>query len=388
MLKNKKILLGITGGIAAYKSVELARQLIKSGAIVKTIMTKSAMEFISPLTFRTITQETVSFKLFDNEAPIEHISLADWADILVIAPATANIIGKIANGIADDLLSTTIMATTCPKLLIPAMNVNMYENLIVQENIKKLKEYEYHILEPDNGDLACGYKGKGRMPDINEILYAIKTAIFYKQDLSNKKILISAGASIEKIDPMRYITNVSSGKMGLSIARAAFLRGANVTIIHSSLKDTLPFYTNNIEVLSAGSMYKEMINHYKKYDIIIMCAAVADYTPSNPSDKKIKKKDDMTLELKRTKDILAELGKLKKPKQILVGFAAESEDIVENAKKKLNEKNLDMIVANHLDTAGRDEAELYIITKEKTIYNKGDKFAISHGILNSIINKE
>jgi phosphopantothenoylcysteine decarboxylase/phosphopantothenate--cysteine ligase len=405
MLKDKKILLCVCGGIAIYKSVDLASRLKKEGAIVKTVMTQSAMEFITPLTFRAITHETVSYKLFNAEAPIEHISLADWADLIVIAPATANIIGKIANGIADDLLTTVVMAATCPKLIVPAMNVNMWENPIVQGNIKKLvggghiaspmelAEWGgvgggYHILQPDSGTLACGSEGKGRMPEPEEIIYAIKSALYHHYDLKGKKILITAGASIERIDPMRHISNVSTGKMGLSLVRAAYLRGAEVTLVHSNLTEKLPYYSKNIQALSADEMYQAIMKIYINFDIIIMCAAVADFTPVHKSKQKIKKKDNMSLELTRTKDILSELGKLKKKTQLLIGFAAESENIIENAKEKLTKKNLDLIVGNSLSTAGTNDSEIYVITKKgKPLKYKGDKFYLANQILSLIPNQ-
>ena len=394
MLKDKKILLCLCGGIAVYKCVDLASMLVKAGATVKTIMTESAMEFVTPLTFKSITKESVSYKMFNPEAPIEHISLADWADLIVIAPATANIIGKIANGIADDLLSTTVMAAKCPKLIVPAMNVNMWENPIVQENIGKLKrlerrQKEYLVLEPDKGVLACGYEGKGRLPAVEEIVYAIKAALYVKTPRvqSSIKVLVTAGASVERIDPMRHITNVSSGKMGLALARVAYLRGAEVTIIHSSISEKLPYYTHNIEALSAQEMYAEVMKVYKDFDIIIMCAAVADYTPESPSKHKIKKKDDMAISLIRTKDILLELGKSKRAEQVLIGFAAESENLIENAKEKLIKKNLDVIVANDLSNAGKSDSEIFVLKKGSDSVEQygGEKFLLANEIFDSVI---
>jgi len=394
MLKDKKILLCLCGGIAVYKCVDLASMLVKAGATVKTVMTESAMEFVTPLTFKSITKESVSYKMFNPEAPIEHISLADWADLIVIAPATANIIGKIANGIADDLLSTTVMAAKCPKLIVPAMNVNMWENPIVQENIDKLKrlerrQKEYLVLEPDKGVLACGYEGKGRLPAVEEIVYAIKAALYVKTPRvqSSIKVLVTAGASVERIDPMRHITNVSSGKMGLALARVAYLRGAEVTIIHSSISEKLPYYTHNIEALSAQEMYAEVMKVYKDFDIIIMCAAVADYTPESPSKHKIKKKDDMAISLIRTKDILLELGKSKRAEQVLIGFAAESENLIENAKEKLIKKNLDVIVANDLSNAGKSDSEIFVLKKGSDSVEQygGEKFLLANEIFDSVI---
>ena len=365
MIKDKKILLCLCGGIAVYKCVELASLLVKSGAIVKTIMTKSAMEFVSPLTFQSITKETVSYKMFDTRANIEHISLSDWADIIVIVPATANIIGKIASGIADDLLTTTVMAAKCPILIVPAMNVNMYENPIVQENIEKLERYDYKILEPETGWLACGVVDKGRMPCVEEILFAIKTYLYYKLDLKGKSILITAGASIERIDQMRHITNVSSGKMGIALARAAYFRGADVSLVHASVYEKIPYFLKCIKALSASEMYDVSMKLFPDTDCVIMCAAVADFTIKNPLLGKLKKAETLTLNLDKSVDILEEMGK-KKDKQFLIGFAAESENLIENAQKKLEKKNLDIIVANNLSVAGKDEAEIVILKKSQS----------------------
>jgi len=391
MLQEKKILLCLCGGIAAYKCIEMASLLVKSGAIVKTIMTKSAMEFVTPLTFQTITKNRVVYNLFDSNGPIEHISLSDWADIIVIIPATANIIGKLANGIADDLLTTTVMASTCPKLVVPAMNVKMFENPIVQDNLRKLKQYDYKILPVETGRLACGYVGAGRLLAIKEVIYAIKTFLTYSRDLINKSILVTAGASIEKIDPMRYITNVSSGKMGLAIARAASFRGGNVTFVHSLIKEKVPFYLQNAQTFSANDMYVHLMQIFTNFDIIIMCAAVADYTINSPSEKKIKKAGTFTLELERTKDILEDMGKNKKEHQYLIGFAAESENLLQNAIEKLQKKKIDMIVANDLNTAGKDISEIVILKensfdKDGLISHKGDKFYIAHKILDEYKN--
>jgi phosphopantothenoylcysteine decarboxylase/phosphopantothenate--cysteine ligase len=387
MLKGKKILLGITGGIAAYKAVELAGKLTKKGAVVKTVMTKNACEFVSPLTFKSITHQPVITKFFDPEAEIEHISLADWADIIVIAPATANIMGKVASGIADDLLSTTIMAAKAPVLFVPSMNVHMYENPIVQENISKLSKLGYFFMEPETGQLACGYEGMGRFPKTDEILYYIKSYLNYKKDLKNKSILITTGSCREKIDPMRFISNYSTGKMGLSLARAAFIRGANVKMIYGIVSEQIPEYLETITTSNAEEMYKATIKEFSNNQVIIMTAAVADYTPAKPSKLKIKKTEDMVLKLKRTKDILFELGKRKSKDQVLVGFAAESEKIVENARKKLKKKNLDFIAANNLEVAGKEETEIVFIGKELEEKITGDKFFVAHRILDLILNK-
>ncbi len=385
MLKRKKILLGITGGIAAYKAVDLASRLTKMGAEVKTVMTANACEFISPITIKSITHQPVITKMFDINADIEHISLADWADIVVIAPATANIIGKTATGIADDLLSTTIMATTAPVLFVPAMNIHMYENPIVQENIDRLSNLGYFFMEPEFGRLACGYEGKGRYPENDEIIYHISTYIKYKKDLKGKEVLVTAGASRESIDPMRFITNHSSGKMGLALARAAHIRGANVKLIHSSLGVKVPEYLESIETITAEEMYSAVQKVYPASDVTFMTAAVADYTPSKPEKQKIKKTEALELELTRTKDILKELGEKKTKNQILVGFAAESENIKENALIKIKEKNLDFICANDLKVSGEDNTELIILGHEIEQKIKGDKFSTAHQILDIVL---
>ncbi|MDP8204319.1 MAG: bifunctional phosphopantothenoylcysteine decarboxylase/phosphopantothenate--cysteine ligase CoaBC [Candidatus Tenebribacter mawsonii] len=387
MLKDKKILLGITGGIAAYKAVDLASKLTKMGAEVKTIMTAHACEFVSPITFKSITHQPVITTMFDIDADIEHISLADWADMLVIAPATANIIGKTASGIADDLLSTTIMATTAPVLFVPAMNIHMYKNPIVQENINKLSELNYYFMEPEFGILACGYEGKGRYPKNEEIIFNIITLLKYKKDLFGRNVLVTAGASREEIDPMRFITNYSTGKMGLALARAAHIRGAKVTFVHSYVQVKIPEYFNSIESISAKEMHNVVLEEFSKSDITFMTAAVADYTPVKSSKQKIKKSDNMNLELKRTKDILKELGEKKSTDQILVGFAAESENLTENALKKFEKKNLDFICANNISVTGDDDTEILILGNGAEIKLNGSKFSVAHQILDIVLKK-
>lgn len=387
MFKNKKILLGVCGGIAAYKAVDLASFLTKQGAEVRTILTQSACELVSPVTFKSITHQKVVTKMFDPQADIEHISLADWADLALVTPATANMIGKIASGIADDLLSTTIMATIAPVCFVPAMNIHMYENSIVQENIEKLKKHGYFFMEPEFGKLACGYEGKGRFPKTNEIIYFAGTHLYYKQDLNNIPILITAGACREKIDPMRFITNLSSGKMGLALARAAYFRGAKVTFVHAAVEENIPEYFETKPGISAAEMYEAVTKEFPKNKIIIKAAAVADFTPVQKSENKIKKNDDLQLELKRTKDILAVLGKRKTKEQILIGFAAESENIIENAINKLQKKNLDFIAANDLSVTGKNETEIILISNEDQIKICGSKFEAAHKILDQIKEK-
>lgn len=386
MISSSKILLGITGGIAAYKAVELASLLTRKGAQVKTIMTANATEFISPLTVKSITHQPVITRYFNPEADIEHISLADWADLLVIAPATANIIGKVAGGIADDLLSTTIMATTAPVLFVPAMNVHMYENPIVQDNIRKLSGLGYFFAEPETGELACGYRGKGRFPAPSEISFYIETYLKYKRDLSEYSFLITTGACREKIDPMRFISNYSSGRMGLAIARAAYLRGADVHLIAGVTSVPVPPYLKTTLVTTAAEFHQAVMEAFPASGITVMAAAISDYTPANPSSMKIKKGNDLQLPLQRTKDVLEELGRIKKPDQLLIGFAAESENLRDNAQLKMKKKNLDLIVANNLNTAGREDTEVLILGKNFEEDITGSKFFVAHRLLDLIIN--
>lgn len=353
MIKGKTVVLGVTGGIAAYKAAELTRLLIKAGVRVHVIMTKGAMEFVTPLTFQALSKNPVHTDMFSltREAEVGHISLADRADLFAIAPATANIIGKIAGGIADNLLTTSITATKAPVLLAPAMNCNMYENLIVQGNIKKLKGFGYLFMEPDTGELACGYEGKGRMAEPSDILEEIEIIMSHK-DLKGKKILVTAGPTHEAVDPVRFVGNRSSGKMGYALARMAVRRGAEITLISgpSSLKPIAR--VNFILVESAEEMRRAVRANLKNVTAVIMAAAVADYRPVKAASEKIKKgKWPLSVELEKAQDILAEIGG-KKGKRLLIGFAAETENLVANAKKKLKEKNLDLVVANNVMEPG------------------------------------
>lgn len=353
MLENKKIVLGVTGGIAAYKAAELIRALIKKGAQVRVIMTKSAKEFITPLTLQTLSQNQVYTDMFVPAEKYEmaHITLADFADAFVIAPATANIIGKISSGIGDDLLSTTIMAQEKPTLICPAMNDKMLANPIVQENIHKLKKLGYIVMESAQGELACKTSGKGRLPDIADIVEEIEKLLTPK-DLKGRKILITAGPTEEPLDPVRYITNLSSGKMGYALAIEAHRRGAEVTLVSGPTNLPLPPVQKIIKVRTAKEMYKAVIDHYKKTEIIIKAAAVADYSPKTLAAEKIKKdKKTLSLDLKNNPDIIAEVGK-NKGGRILVGFAMETQNLLANAREKLKKKNMDLIVANNLREEG------------------------------------
>jgi phosphopantothenoylcysteine decarboxylase/phosphopantothenate--cysteine ligase len=369
MLKGKKIVLGITGGIAAYKAAELTRALIKEGAQVRVIMTKNATAFISPLTLQTLSNNIVYTEMYltPDQYDIAHITLAEFADAFVIAPATGNIIGKIAAGIADDLLSTTIMATDKPTLICPAMNEKMLANPIVQENISKLKKYKYVIMESGVGELACKTTGAGRLPEIPEIVEEIEK-LLTPQSLAGEKILITAGPTEEPLDPVRFITNLSSGKMGYALARVSSRRGAQVTLITGPTNLSLPSVENVINVRTAQEMHKAVIDNYKKSTVIIKAAAVADYRPKVIASEKIKKDDKpRSIELERNPDIIAEIGQNKK-NIILVGFAMETKDLLANAREKLKKKNMDLIVANSLREEGAgfktDTNKVTIIDRE------------------------
>lgn len=354
MLKNKVVVVGITGGIAAYKSAELVRRLKKKGAEVYCIMTNSAQEFITPLTMQTLSQNPVFTEMFGkvHQWNVEHISLADRADLLLVVPATANIIGKVCSGIADDLLTTTIMAAKAPIIMAPAMNVNMYLNPVIQRNIENLKGLGYYFVEPGCGDLACGYQGQGRLANMDVIMDCVEELTEENKPLQRKKVLVTAGPTCEPLDPVRYFTNWSSGKMGYAIAREARLMGAEVTLVSGPTK-LEPFSgVKLVPVKTAQQMYEAVLQHFENSDIVIKAAAVADYRPIEEADDKLKKQGgDMTLKLTRTPDILAELGRRKGP-QILVGFAAETRNLLNYATEKLKKKNLDFIVANNLTKEG------------------------------------
>lgn len=374
MLTGKTVVLGVTGSIAAYKIANLARMLIKLGAEVYVLMTKNAENFINPITFETLTKHKCLIDTFDRnfEYSVEHVALAKAADVVMIAPASANMIGKIANGIADDMLTTTVMACPCKKIIAPAMNHNMFHNPIVQDNIEKLRGYGYEIVKPANGMLANGDIGDGRMPDEELLLEYIIKEIAYEKDLAGKKVLVTAGATMEAIDPVRYITNHSSGKMGFALAKNAMRRGAEVTLVMGKCEIEPPELVNVIRVKSAKEMLDACVKAAPDMDIIIKAAAVADYRPKTVSNEKVKKHDgDMTIELERTDDILKYLGEHKKDGQIICGFSMETENLLENSRAKLKKKNADMIVANSLkqDGAGfgTDTNIVTLITKKDEI---------------------
>ncbi len=352
-LQGRNILLGVTGGIAAYKAVELLRLLVKEGARVWTVMTRSATEFVGPLTFQTLSGNAVRTDLFSptQEGEIEHIGLADRAHLAVVAPATANIIGKMAHGIADDMLSTVLLAVRCPVVVCPAMNVNMYEHPAVQENLRTLKARGVRIVEPQEGELACGWEGKGRLADLEHILEAMRAAVS-PQDLAGEHVLVTAGPTWEAMDPVRFISNRSSGKMGFAVARVAMRRGAQVTLVSGPAQLIPPPGARLVSVTSAQEMHQAVMDHLKEATVVVKAAAVADYRPKRFHTQKMKKGEGgLSLSLERTKDILSEVG-AKKGNRLLIGFAAETQQLRRNAQEKLRKKNLDWIVANDVTKPG------------------------------------
>lgn len=393
MLKGKTVLLGVSGGIAAYKMPNLARMLIKAGAEVHVIMTKNACEFITPFTFETLTKHKCIVDTFDKnfEYSVEHVSLAKKADLLIIAPATANVIAKLACGIADDMLTTTALACNCPKIIAPAMNTNMYSNPITFDNIQKLKHYGYEEIPPESGMLANGDIGNGRLPNESLLFDYILKTIALLHDMDGMRVLVTAGATCESIDPVRYITNHSTGKMGAALAKRAMLRGAKVTLIAGKTECELPNFVDVIKVKSAEDMYNAVRAYAYKQDIIIKAAAVADYTPKIVAEQKIKKNDgDMTIELVRTKDILKSLGEFKREGQLICGFSMETENLIENSRKKLKKKNADMIVANSISDKGAgfgvDTNIVTIITEnDETSLGLLSKDAVADEILTKLI---
>ncbi len=394
LFMKKTIVLGVTGGIAAYKIADLASRLTKEGFDTHVIMTKNATEFITPLTFETLTGNKCITDTFarDFEWDVKHISLAKRADALLIAPATANVIAKLAAGIADDMLTTTVLAMKCPMILSPSMNTAMYENPITQRNLTYLKTLDYQIIEAESGVLACKDIGKGRLPK-TEVLYAyLMKALCDKRDLINKKILITAGPTQEKIDPVRYITNHSTGKMGYELAKAAYYRGAEVVLVSGKTHLEPPIGIKTIVVSSAQEMFEEVKNQAQHADIVIKAAAVADFTPQMSASEKMKKKDSLewSLPLKRTTDILAYLGEHKKTNQKICGFSMETQNLLENSRKKLEKKHADMIVANHLKEEGAgfgvDTNIVTIITKDQVIpLEKMSKESVAHHILDELL---
>ncbi len=393
MLKGKTVLLGVTGSIAAYKMANVASMLIKLEADVHVIMTQNATQFITPVTFETLTGNKCMVDTFDRnfQFHVAHVSLAKKADVLLIAPASANVIGKLANGIADDMLTTTALACTCKKIIAPAMNTNMFHNPIVQDNLKKLGEYGYDVIAPESGFLACRDTGDGKMPKEEVLVNHIIREIAYEKDLKGMKVIVTAGPTQESIDPVRYITNHSTGKMGYELAKAAMLRGAEVTLVSGVTTLEKPMFVDFVQVKSAEDMFEAMKARFLENDIIIKAAAVADYKPKSYHDEKTKKKDgDMSIELDRTQDILKYMGEHRREGQFYCGFSMETQNMLENSRVKLTKKNIDMVVANNLKVAGsgfgtdtnvvtmiskQEEIQLELLTKEM----------VAHKILDEIL---
>ncbi len=355
MLKGKTVLLGITGGIAAYKAATLASLLVKQHAAVEVVMTKNATEFITPLTFEQLTGRKCMVDTFDRNFvhQVEHIALADRTDLVIIAPATATVCAQLARGMADDMLTTTVLACRCPKLIAPAMNTNMYENPVTQDNLELLRRYGWQVIEPASGRLACGAVGKGKLPEPEDLLQYVLKEIALPHDLAGKRVLVTAGPTQEAIDPVRYLTNHSSGKMGYALARMAMLRGADVTLVTGPTAIAPPPFVQVIHVTSAAEMFEAVASNAPEADFIFKAAAVADYTPTETADNKLKKKDgDLSIPLKRTQDILAWLGQHRRDGQVICGFSMETENMLENSRAKLTKKNVDMICANNLKQSG------------------------------------
>lgn len=396
MLTGKTVVLGVTGSIAAYKMANLASMLGKLHADVHVLMTQNAANFINPITFETLTNHKCLLDTFDRnfQYSVEHVALAKQADVVLIAPATANVIGKIANGIADDMLTTTVMACKCKKIIAPAMNTNMYENPIVQDNLRKLQKFGYEIIDPAVGMLACKDVGAGKLPSEETLLDYILQEIRFPKDLAGKRVMITAGPTVEAIDPVRFISNHSTGKMGYALARVAMQRGADVTLISGPVSLKAPRFVKLLPVQSAEDMYEAVTSQAAEQDIIIKAAAVADYTPLAVAEEKIKKiEGDSSIPLKRTKDILAYLGQHRIEGQFLCGFSMETEHLVENSRRKLEKKNLDMIVANNLKVAGAgfgtDTNVVTLITGDGEIeLPQMSKDAVAVRIMDEIVSRQ
>lgn len=395
MLKGKTVVLGVTGGIAAYKIASLASMLVKQHADVQVIMTENATNFITPTTFETLTGNKCLVDTFDRnfQFRVEHVALAKRADIFMIAPATANVIAKVAHGLADDMLTTTFLACKKPKYIVPAMNTQMYENPITQDNLDICRRYGMHVVEPASGYLACGDTGAGKMPEPELLMEYIMQELAFEKDMAGKKVLVTAGPTREAIDPVRYISNHSTGKMGYAIAQAAARRGAEVTLVSGPVNLKAPLGVNLVPVTSAGEMFQAVTEASSSQDVIIKAAAVADYRPKYVGTEKTKKKDgDMNLEMERTDDILAWLGNHRQTGQVLCGFSMETENMLENSQAKLEKKHVDMIVANNLKTAGAgfgtDTNVVTIITKEGAEeLAMMTKEQVAHQLLNRIMDR-
>ena len=393
MLKGNTVLIAVTGSIAAYKMADCARELTKLGADVHVLMTRNATQFINPVTFETLTQHKCLIDTFDRsfQYSVEHVALAKAADVVLVAPASANVIGKIANGIADDMLTTTVMACTCKKLIAPAMNHNMLHNPIVQDNIRKLERFGYGMIRPVRGMLANRDIGDGKLPDVQTLIDHVLQEIACEKDMAGLKVLVTAGATRESIDPVRYITNHSTGKMGIALARAASLRGAEVTLVAGSCTEKMPPFVRVVNVVSADDMFAAVTESAGEYDIIVKAAAVADYTPQTVADNKLKKSEgEMSIPLRRTRDILKYLGEHKRDGQLLCGFSMETTDLLENSAKKLTSKNCDMICANSLRTEGAgfgsDTNVITLITADgNKQLDKMSKLEAAHRIFDELL---
>ena len=393
MLTNKTILLGVTGGIAAYKAAALASALVKQHAAVEVVMTKNATEFVTPLTFEQLTGRRCMVDTFDRNFvhQVEHIALAERTDLVMIAPATANVAAKLAHGLADDMLTTTVLACRCPKLIAPAMNTNMYENPVTQDNLEILRRYGWDVIEPASGRLACGAVGKGKMPEPEDLVQHILRYIGAEHDLAGKKVLITAGPTQEALDPVRFLTNHSTGKMGYALARMAMLRGAEVTLVSGPTSIAPPPFVKVVPIRSAQDMFEAVAAAAPNADFIFKAAAVADYTPADYNDNKIKKKDgDMAIPLKRTQDILKYLGENRREGQVICGFSMETENMLENSRAKLLKKNVDMICANNLKVEGAgfqgNTNVITMITKDDVVeLPLMDKEEAAHAILDRIL---
>ena len=396
MLKGKTVLLGVTGGIAAYKAAALASALVKLHACVEVIMTQNATQFIAPLTFEQLTGNRTMTDTFDRNFvhQVEHISLAQRTDLVMIAPATANVCAKLAHGLADDMLTTTVLACKCPKLIAPAMNTNMYENPVTLDNLQLLRKYGWQVIEPASGRLACGAVGAGKLPEPEELVQHILREIAMPHDLAGKKVLVTAGATRESLDPVRYLTNHSTGKMGCALAEAAMLRGAEVILVCGAVSAKLPPFVKIVEAVSAREMFEAVAQYAPEADFIFKAAAVADYTPADYSADKLKKKDgDLCIPLKRTTDILAWLGANRRAGQVICGFSMETRDMLENSRAKLEKKNVDMICANNLKQEGAgfgvDTNIITLITKVATSQLPlQSKQSAAHAILDAAIELE
>lgn len=393
MMQGKTIVLGVTGSIAAYKIAGLASSLVKEGCEVHVVMTRNATNFINPITFETLTNHKCLVDTFDRnfEFHVTHVSLAKKADVVLVAPASANIIGKIANGIADDMLSTMLLAAPCPIIVAPAMNTNMYHNSFVQENLAKLKAHGITVIPPQVGRLACADVGEGKMPDEAVLMAYLRRAVAYPKDLVGMKVLVTAGPTQEAIDPVRFISNHSTGKMGFAVARAAMERGAQVTLVCGPTPIEPPLFVDVVKVKSAEAMLNAVTEHFPQCDMLVKAAAVADYTPATYQTEKVKKHDnDLNLELKRTADILRSISALKRPNQLVCGFSMETSDLIENSKKKLQKKGLDLIVANNLKEQGAgfgvDTNVVTLITNHETrqlpILSKDE---VAHQIIDTLL---